>query len=133
MQHAIAGAVPITEAVPEKRTRPHLVEVLRPATVVREEAVALLLEQRAEIGRDVARRVAVGAEKPAKRSSNARSVSRTALRVRLLVELGPANRGLLQRERGSVRLLRESQAQERQKSADPKTRRKRNEFKTMDA
>ena len=130
MQHAIAGAVPVTEAVPERRTRPHLVEVLRPATVVREEAVALLLEQRAEIGRDVAGRVAVGADKPAKRSSNARSISRTALRVRLLMELGPANRGLLQRERGSIRLLRDSQAQERQRPADPRSER---EFKPLDA
>ena len=121
VQHAIAGAVPVTKAVPEKRTRAHLVEVLRPATVVREEAIALLLEQRAEIRRDVARRVAVGADKPAKRSSNARSISRTALRVRLLMELGPANRRLLQRERGAVRLLRQSHTSRATKPADPKT------------
>ena len=105
---AIPG--PIPDEGRKSRTRAVLVKMLRRPTVISEEAIALLCEQIAEVGRGVARRVAVGAEKPGQRRSDARRVTSTALRVRLLVELGTADRGLLQRERRPIRLLRRSQS-----------------------
>jgi hypothetical protein len=89
----------------DARIGPILVKPRHGPIVVSKEAVPILTEQLAEVSPDVARRVAEGAEKPAKRGSDAGRVPTTALRVGLGVELGPADRRLLQRERLPIRLL----------------------------
>ena len=75
--------------------------------VVAKEAMALHTPEFAETRSIVTRALAVAAEEPAKRSGNTSRPSLAATLVRIWVELGPNDRGLLEREGLGVLLLSE--------------------------